>query len=122
MDLLWPIVSVGIIAVMFLIGVLLVWRIRKDRRSGYPSGDERTQMISGKAAAYSLPIGLYFMIAFLLVFIVSRELLGYYLFNAGDALVASMLVQSVTWAVLRWYLGRKGESRARTSIISNAFV
>lgn len=109
MDLLWPIVSVGIVAMMVLIGVLLVWRIRKDRRSGYPSGDERTQRISGRAAAYSLPLGLYFMIALLFIFIISREMLGYYLFNAGDALVASMLVQSVTWLVLRWYLGRKGE-------------
>lgn len=109
MDLLWSIVSVGIVAMMVLIGALLVWRIRKDRRSGYPSGDERTQRISGKAATYSLTIGLYFMIALLLVFIVSRELLGYYLFNAGDGLVATLLVQSVTWGVLRWYLGRKGE-------------
>jgi cytochrome b561 len=109
MDLLWLIVSVAIVAMMVLIGVLLVWRIRKDRRSGYPSGDERTQRITGKAATYSLHIGLYFMIALLLVFIVSRELLGYYLFNAGDALVASVLVQSVTWGVLGWYLGRKGE-------------
>jgi len=109
MDLLWPIVSVGIVAMMVLIGVLLVWRIRKDRKSGYPSGDERTQRITGKAATYSLPIGLYFMIALLLVFIVGRELLGYYLFNAGDALVASVLVQSLTWLVLRWYLERKGD-------------
>jgi cytochrome b561 len=109
MDLVWPIVSVGIVAIMVLIGVLLVWRIRKDRRSGYPPQDERTQRITGKAATYSLYIGLYFMIALLLVLIVGRELLGYYLFNAGDALVASVLVQSVTLLVLRWYLGRKGE-------------
>jgi len=109
MDLGWPIVSVGIVAMMVLIGVLAVWRIRKDRRSGYPSQDERTQRITGKAATYSLYTGLYSMIALLFVFIVGRELLGYYLFNAGDALVASVLVQSVTWLVLRWYLGRKGE-------------
>jgi len=49
------------------------------------------------------------MIALLSVFIVGRELLEYYLFNAGDALVASMLVQSVTLLVLRWYLERKGD-------------
>jgi uncharacterized Tic20 family protein len=109
MDLGWPIVSIGIVAMIVLIGVLLVWRIRKDRRSGYPLQDERTQRITGKAATYSLYIGLYFMIALMLVFIVGRELLGYYLFNAGDALVASVLVQSVTLLLLRWYLGRKGE-------------
>jgi hypothetical protein len=109
MDLLWPIVSVGIVAMIVLIGVLLILRIVKDRRSGYPSQDERTRTIAGKAANYSLYIGLYFMIALLLVFIVGRELLGYYLFNAGDALVASVLVQSVTLLVLRWYLERKGD-------------
>jgi hypothetical protein len=109
MDLLWPIVSVAIVALIVLIGILLVWRIVKDRRSGYPSQDERTRRITGKAATYSLYIGLYFMIALLLVFIVGRELLGYYLFNAGDALVASVLVQSVMMLVLRWYLERKGE-------------
>ena len=106
---LWPIVSIGIVAMIVLIGVLLVWRIRKDRKSGYPSGDERTQRITGKAATYSLYIGMYFMIALALIFIVSRELLGYYLFNAGDALVASVLVQSVTMLVLRWYFERKGD-------------
>jgi len=109
MDLSWPIVSVGIAAMIVLIGVLLVWRIAKDRRSGYPSGDERTQRITGKAATYSLYIGMYFMLALLLVFIAGRELLGYYLFNAGDALVASVLVQSVMLLVLRWYLDRKGD-------------
>lgn len=109
MDLVWPIVSVGIVAMIVLIGVLLVWRIVKDRRSGYPSQDERTQRITGKAATYSLYIGLYFMIALLLIFIAGRGLLGYYLFNAGDGLVASVLVQSVTLLVLRWYLERKGD-------------
>jgi cytochrome b561 len=109
MDLLWSIVSVGIVVLIVLIGVLLVWRIVKDRRSGYPSQDERTRRITGNAATYSLYIGLYFMIALALIFIVGRELLGYYLFNAGDALVASVLVQSVTLLVLRWYLERKGD-------------
>jgi hypothetical protein len=106
---LWPIASIGIIAVIVLIGVLVIWRIIKDRKSGYPSGDERTQRITGKASTYSLLIGLYFMIALLLVYIVGRELLGYYLFNAGDALVASVLLQSVTMLVLRWYFERKGD-------------
>lgn len=105
----WPIVSVGIVAMIVLIGVLLVWRTVKDRRSGFPLQDERTQRITGKAATYSLHIGLYFMIALLSVFIVGRELLGYYLFNAGDALVASVLVQSVTLLVLHWYLERKAD-------------
>jgi len=106
---LWSIVSIGIIAIIVLIGVLLAWRIVKDRRSGYPRQDERTQRIAGKAATYSLYIGIYFMLALLYAYIAGRELLGYYLFDAGYALVATVLVQSVAVLVLRWYFGRKGE-------------
>jgi cytochrome b561 len=109
MDLLWSILSFGIVAMIVLIGVLLAWRIVKDRRSGFPAKDERTQRITGKAATYSLYLGLYFMIALSFAFIIGRELAGYYLFNAGDALVASVLVQSVSWLVLRWYFERKGD-------------
>jgi Na+/H+ antiporter NhaD/arsenite permease-like protein len=105
---LWPIVSIEIVAVIVLLGVFVAWRIIKDRRSGYPRQDERTQRITGKAAFYSLYIGLYFMIALLWAYIMGRELLGYYLFDAGYALVASVLVQSVAMLVLRWYLERKG--------------
>jgi hypothetical protein len=106
---LWPIVSIGIIAIIVLIGVLLAWKIVKDRRSGYPRQDERTQRITGKAATYSLYIGSYFMIVLLYVYIAGRELLGYYLFDAGYALVATVLVQSVALLVLRWYFERKGD-------------
>jgi hypothetical protein len=109
MDLLWSIVSVGIIAVIILVGFLFAWRIVKDRRSGFPTKDERTQRITGRAATYSLYLGLYFMIALAFAFIIGRELAGYYLFNAGDALVASVLVQSMSWAALRWYFERKGD-------------
>jgi uncharacterized membrane protein len=105
----WPIVGIGIAAIIVLLGVLLVWKIIKDRRRGYPREDERTQRINGKAAFYSLYLGMYFMIALLWVYIMGRELLGYYLFDVGYALVASVLVQSVLMLVLRWYFGRKGD-------------
>jgi hypothetical protein len=104
----WPVVGIGIAAMIVLIGVLLAWRIIKDRRSGYPRQDERTQRITGKAATYSLYLGLYFMLALCFVHIAGRELLGYYLFDAGDALVASVLVQSVAMLLLSWYFARKG--------------
>jgi uncharacterized membrane protein len=104
----WPIVSIGIVAVIVLLGVLLGWKIVKDRRSGFPSQDERTQRISGRAATYSLFIGLYFILALLFALIAGRELLGYYLFDTGYALIAVLLVQSITWGALRWYFERKG--------------
>lgn len=101
------IVLIGVVVV--LIGTIAVWRIVKDRRSGFPSKDERTQRITGKAATYSLYIGLYFMIALSWIYIVGTELLGYYLFDAGYALIASLLVETISLLVLRWHFGRKGE-------------
>ena len=45
-DITWPITSVGIAVVIVLIGILMVWRIRKDQKSGFPSSDERTKRIT----------------------------------------------------------------------------
>jgi hypothetical protein len=106
---LWITAIVLIGAIVVLIGVIAVWRIAKDRRSGFPSKDERTQRITGRAATYSLIIGTYFMLALSWIYIVGTELLGYYLFDAGYALTASLLVQTISMLVLRWHFGRKGE-------------
>lgn len=105
----WPIVSIGIIVTIVLIGIIAIWIIVKERKSGFPKKDERTQRITGRAATYSLFIGIYFMLALSWIYIVGKELLGYYLFDAGYALIASILVQSISMLVLRWHFGRKGE-------------
>jgi len=109
----WPIMSLGIISIIALIAVLMFWRIIKDRRSGFPAGDERTQKITGKAATVALYIGMYFTIALLLVNIIGNELYGThgsFFLEAGYALIASLLVYAVSFIALRWYFGRKGDS------------
>ena len=111
MDLLWPIVSVGIVTMIVLIGVLLVWKIAKDRRSGFPAKDERTQRITGKAATYAFYIGQYFTIALLAINIISKEFYGSYAFEeAGYPLIASMLSYSLSFLGLRLFFNRKGDS------------
>jgi uncharacterized membrane protein YjgN (DUF898 family) len=105
----WPIVSIGIIVTIVLIGIIVIWIMVKERKSGFPNKDERTQRINGRAATYSLFIGIYFMLALSFIYIASHAFLGYYPFDAGDALIASVLVQSILMLVLRWYFGRKGE-------------
>jgi hypothetical protein len=105
----WPIVSIGIIVTIVLIGIIVIWIMVKERKSGFPKKDERTQRINGRAATYSLFIGIYFMLALSFIYIASHAFLGYYPFDAGDALIASVLVQSILMLVLRWYFGRKGE-------------
>jgi hypothetical protein len=105
----WPVASGGILAIIILVGVFVIWKILKDRRSGFPLKDERTQRITGTAATYAFYIGLYFMIALMLANILSREFLGTYLLEGGYALIASILVQSLMFLGLRMYFDRKGD-------------
>ena len=105
----WPVVSVGIIATIVLIGVFVIWKMLKEMRSGFPLKDERTQVVTGRAATYAFYIGSYFMIALMLVNILNREFQGAPLLDAGYALVISILVQSLTFIGLRLYFDRKGD-------------
>jgi uncharacterized membrane protein len=109
MSLPWSLMSLGILATIVLLGVLAVWKILEDRRSGFPAKDERTRKITGRAATYTFYIGSYFMIALMLANIVSREFTGLFLIDWDYALVASILVQSLVFGGLRWYFNRKGD-------------
>lgn len=108
-DLSWTLTSIGIVAIMVLTAVLLFWKKYKERKSGFPPKDERTSKITGRAATYSLYIGSYFIIAILVVLLIGREFFGMPEVEAGYPLVAALLVYSMSFLVLRWYLGRKGE-------------
>jgi uncharacterized membrane protein len=105
----WPVVSLGIAAIIVLLGILLVWKIYKDRKSGFPVRDERTSKITGRAATYALYIGSYFILAFLFILIIGKEFYGLPEVEAGYPLIAALLVYNVSFLVLRWYFGRKGE-------------
>jgi len=109
-DNLWPIISIGITALIVLIGIFVLWQARKERKSGFPMVDERTQKITGKAAYYALFIGQYFIIAPLFTLIIGREFFGMPEPGAGYPLIASLLVSSLSFLLLRWHLGKKGES------------
>jgi hypothetical protein len=108
-DLSWPIVSIGITSLIILIGALALWKRLRDRKSGFPLADERTQKLNGKAAYYAMFMCQYFIIAYLLVNIVGREFFGMPEIEAGYPMIAALLVSSVSFLVLRWHFGRKGE-------------
>jgi hypothetical protein len=105
----WSVASIGILATIMIVGVFVIWKILKDRRSGFPLKDERTQRITGAAATYAFYIGSYFMVALMLGNILSRELLGVPLLETGYALVAPILVNSLTFLGFRMYFERKGD-------------
>ncbi len=108
-DLPWPVVSVGILATIVLLGVFFIWRMSRELRSGFPLKDERTQVITGRAATYAFYIGSYFMLALMLMNLLSREFRGKYLLDAGYALLISVLVQNLTFIAVRLYFERKGD-------------
>jgi len=108
-DVIWLIGSMGILALIILIGIAVLWKTLKEKKSGFPIADERTQRINGKAAYFALFMGQYFIIAILMVMLVGREFLGMPEIEAGYPLIASLLVSSLSYLALRWHFGRKGE-------------
>ena len=105
----WSVVSIGILATIVLIGIFALWKMFKDKRSGFPLKDERTQKITGTAATYAFYIGSYFMIALMGVNLLNQEVTGVALLETGYALVISVLVQSLTFLGIQTYLNRKGD-------------
>lgn len=105
----WLVVSIGIPAIIVFVGVFVIWRILKDRRSGFPLKDERTQRVTGTAATYAFYIGLYFTLALMLGNLINLEFLGTPLLETGYALILSLLVNSMTYLGLRAYFDRKGD-------------
>ncbi len=108
-DVTWLIGSTGILAIIILIGIAALWKTLKEKKSGFPMADERTQRINGNAAYYALFMGQYFIIAYLLVNIVGSEFFGMPEIEAGYPLIASILVSSLSYLALRWHFGRKGD-------------
>ena len=108
-DFTWSIVNAGILALIVLIGALALWIRLKNKKSGLPLADERTRKLDWKSAYYAMFMSQYFIIAYLLVNIVGREFFDMPEIEAGYPLIATLLVSSVSFLVLRWYLGRKGE-------------
>ena len=105
----WSVASFNILAAIVLVGMFVTWKILKDRQSGFPLKDERTQRITGTAATYAFYIGSYFMIGLMLANLLNLEFLGEPLLETGYALIACILVNSLTFLGLRAYFDQKGD-------------
>ncbi len=108
-DFVWPIILILNAVVVLLVGVFVLWKLNKDKKSGYPIKDERTIKITGKAAIGTYYISLAFMISLLLFIIFGKEFLALPELEAGWAIMAIMLVSGISNALLSWYYSRKGD-------------
>jgi uncharacterized membrane protein len=105
----WPLILILNAVLVLLVGVFVLWKLHKDRKSGYPAKDERTIKISGKAAIGTYWINLAFMISLALFIIFGKEFLGLPELDAGWAIIAIMLVSGISYGLLSWYYSRKGD-------------
>jgi uncharacterized membrane protein len=105
----WSGMSGVILATVVILGAFLVWRMLKELRSGFPLKDERTLKVSGKAAYYAFHLGSYFMIALMLLNILSREFIGVYLLDGWYALNFAIIVQSLMYLGFRLYYEKKDD-------------
>ncbi|MCW4022663.1 MAG: DUF2178 domain-containing protein [archaeon] len=106
-DFVWPTILVLNAVLVVLVGVLVLWKIHKDKKSGYPVKDERTMKISGKAAIGTYYISLAFMTSLNLFIIFGTEFLDLPDLEAGWATITIMLVMAVSNALLSWYYRKK---------------
>ena len=105
----WPIILILNAVLVLLVGVFVLWKIHKDKKSGYPLNDERTLKISGRAAIGTYYISIAFMISLLLFIIFGKEFLDLPDLEAGWAVIAVMLVTGISYGLLSWYYSRKGD-------------
>ena len=108
-DFAWPIILIANAVLIILVGVLVIWKIHKDKKSGYPIQDERTAKINGKAAIGTYYISLAFMISLNLFIIFGKEFLDLPELEAGWAVIAIMLVSGISYGLLTVYYNRKGD-------------
>ena len=108
-DFVWPAILILNAVLVVLVGVLVLWKLHKDKKSGYPTNDERTLKIRGKAATGAFYISLAFMVSLNLFIIFGTEFFDLPDLEAGWAVIAIMLVSGFSNALLSWYYSRKGD-------------
>jgi len=92
----------------------VVWRKRQDRKAGYPVKDERTKILEGRAAYYTVYISTYMMLALLWYNFLIAKVFDLPAFttstHVNQVLIGLMLATVSVFFGLRWYFMRKGEA------------
>jgi len=106
----WPIILILNAVIIILLAIFVIWRVQKEKKSGYPMKDERTSKIQGKAALGTYYISLAFMVSILLWNIFGNEFITFLPeLEVGWTVIAIMLVSGFSFGLLSWYYAKKGE-------------
>ena len=94
-----------IVGNLFVVVGMLYWVI-KERRSGRPIVDERSQIVNGKAAMLTLFVGIYFMMV-LTFYDIAAQFISLPTRNAAIYLAVSAMFLLSFFGLSRWYYGKK---------------
>ncbi len=102
----WLIVSGGILVLTVVIGIVGLWIMLKEKRSGFAISDERSQQLNWKSAYYAMYMYQYFILTFLFFNIFGREFFGMGEIEAGYPMIAALLVSVISFVIIRRYIDR----------------
>jgi hypothetical protein len=105
----WPVILVLNAVIIILVAIFAIWKLQRDKKAGYPTKDERTSKIQGKAAIGTYYISLTFMVSLMMWNIFGNEFLSLPELEAGWTVIAIMLVNGISFGLLSWYYAKKGE-------------
>ena len=104
----WPIILVLNAVIIILVAIFVIWKVQKNKKAGYPMKDERTSKIQGKAALGTYYINLAFLISIMIWNIFGNEFLSLPELETGYTIIAVLLVNGISFALLSWYYAKKG--------------
>lgn len=105
----WPVILVLNAVLIILVAIFVIWKLQRDKKAGYPTKDERTSKIQGKAAIGAYYITLSFMVSLMIWNIFGNEFLSLPELETGWTVIAIMLVNGISFGLLSWYYAKKGE-------------
>jgi hypothetical protein len=97
-----PIIALTIVA----IAVYTVWKINKEKKSGFPLQDERTAKIQGKAYKAGWFIGAFYLLALNFYNIINIEFLGGEPLGSMPVINSTVIIMGVSVLILTAYYGR----------------
>ena len=106
----WPTILILNAVIIILVAIFVIWKVQKEKKAGYPMRDERTSKIQGKAALGTYYINLVFIVSIMLWNIFGNEFLDFLPeLDTGWTVIAILMVNGISFALLSWYYAKKGE-------------